>query len=103
MAVKLHRCGNRWAKFGPCWKVQKALDDQGIAYEVVPGPWRPKNRTAMIEGTGQPLYPATRFEDGSWYREESKEMARTISEGRLMEKQQRTSCAGAAAAAPRLR
>lgn len=88
MAVELHRCGNLWAKFGPCWKVQKALDDQRIAYEVVPGPWRPKNRTAMIEGTGQPLYPAIRFEDGSWYREESKEMARTISEGRLMEKQQ---------------
>ena len=88
MAVKLHRCGNLWAKFGPCWKVQKAFDDHCIAYEVVPGPWRPKNRTAMIEGTGQPLYPAIRFEDGSWYREESKEMARTISEGRLMEKQQ---------------
>lgn len=88
MAVELHRCGNLWVKFGPCWKVQKALDDQRIAYEVVPGPWRPKNRTAMIEGTGQPLYPAIRFEDGSWYREESKEMARTISEGRLLEKRQ---------------
>jgi len=49
----------------------------------------------MIEGTGQPLSPAIRFEDGSWYREESKEMARTISEGRLMEKQR-----GGAAATP---
>ena len=31
MAVKLHRCGNMWAKFGahPCWTVQKALDDTG--------------------------------------------------------------------------
>ena len=87
MAVKLHRCGTPW-KFGPCWKVQKALDDQGIAYEVVRGPWRPKHRTAVIEGTGQPLYPAIRFDDDSWYRDESKEMARTISEGRLMEKQQ---------------
>jgi hypothetical protein len=87
LAVQLHRCGTPW-KFGPCWKVQKALDDQGIAYEVVVGPRRPKNRTAVIEGTGQPLYPAIRFEDGSWYREESKETARTISEGRLMEKQQ---------------
>jgi len=87
MAVKLHRCGNLWAKFGPCWKVQKALGDQSIAYEVVPGPWRPKNRTAMIEGTGQPLYPAIRFEDGSWYREESKEMARTDQRGPVDEKQ----------------
>jgi hypothetical protein len=86
LAVKLHRCRNR-AKFGPCWRVQEALDDEGISYEVVRGPWRPKNRTAVIEGTGQPLYPAIQFEDGSWYREESKEMARTIRDGRLREKQ----------------
>jgi hypothetical protein len=89
LAVKLHRCANTWVRFGPCWRVQKALDDQGIAYEVVPGPWRPKNRTVVIEGTGQPLYPAIRFEDGSWYREESRDMVRTIGEGRLPEKQQR--------------
>lgn len=86
MGVELHRCGTPW-KFGPCWRVQKALDDQCIPYEVVTGPWRPQNRTVVIEGTGQPLYPAIRFEDGSWYREESKEMARTISEGRLLGKQ----------------
>jgi hypothetical protein len=85
LAVELHRCGTPW-KFGPCWRVQKALDDQGIPYEVMPGPWRPKNRAAVIDGTGQPLYPAIRFENGSWYRDESKEMARTINEGRLMEK-----------------
>jgi hypothetical protein len=52
----------------------------------VAGPWRPKNRTAVLEGTGQPVYPAIRFADGNWYREESKEMARTISEGRLIER-----------------
>ena len=84
--MKLHRCGTPW-RFGPCWRVQKALDDQGIAYEVVAGPWRPKKRTAVIDGTRQPLYPAIRFDDGSWYRDESKDMARTISAGRLMEKQ----------------
>jgi hypothetical protein len=90
MAIKLHRCKNLWAKFGPhpCWKIQKALDEMGIPYEVVPGPWPGrKNRTAVIEGTGQPLYPAIEFEDGSWYREESKDMEKTIREGRLMEKQ----------------
>ena len=63
--------------------MQKALDNRGIPYEVVRGPWRPKKRTAMIEGTGQPLYPAIEFADGSWYREESREMARTITDGRL--------------------
>jgi hypothetical protein len=83
--VKLHRCANRWTRFGPCWRVQKALDEQGIAYEVVAGPWRPKRRAAVIEGTGQPLYPAIELEDGTWYREESKDMARRIAEGRLTE------------------
>ena len=47
----------------------------------------PKNRAAVIEGTGQPLYPAIQFEDGSWYREESRDMARVISDGRFPEKQ----------------
>jgi hypothetical protein len=89
MAVKLHRCPNIWVKFSghPCWKVQKALDEQGIEYEVVPGPWPGrKKRTAVIEATGQALYPAIQFEDGSWYREEAKDMERTIREGHLMEK-----------------
>ena len=78
-----------WAKFGthPCWNVQKALDERGIDYEVVPGPWPSrKKRTAVFSGTGQPLYPAIEFEDGSWYREQSKEMVRTIREGKLMER-----------------
>ncbi len=90
MAVKLHRCKNMWAKLGghPCWKVQKALDEAGVEYEVVKGPWPGrKNRTAIKAGTGQTSYPAIQFENGTWYREESAEMARTIREGRLMEKQ----------------
>jgi hypothetical protein len=89
MAVKLHRCPNMWVKFKghPCWKVQKALDDQGIEYVVVPGQWPGrKNRTAVLEGTGAALYPAIEFEDGSWYREQSKDMEQTIRDGRLREK-----------------
>ncbi|HMH40242.1 MAG TPA: glutathione S-transferase N-terminal domain-containing protein [Gaiellaceae bacterium] len=67
--------------------MQKALNKQGIDYEVVPGPWPGrKKRTAVIAGTGQPLYPAIEFEDGSWYREQSKDMVRTIREGKLMER-----------------
>jgi hypothetical protein len=90
MALKLHRCPSMWAKLGghPCWRVQKALDDEGIEYEVVKGPWPGRSkRTAVIAGTGQSAYPAIEFEDGSWYREQSKEMERTIREGRLLEKQ----------------
>jgi hypothetical protein len=85
MPIELHRCGTPW-KFGPCWTVQKALDDEGIQYDVVRGPRRPRNRTTVIEGTGQALYPAIRFEDGTWYRDESKEMARAIRDGRFMER-----------------
>ena len=88
MAIKLHRCPVMWAKLGghPCWKVQKALDEQGIDYEIVKGPWPGrKNRTAVIQGTGQSAYPAIEFEDGSFYRAESKEMAETIRDGRLDE------------------
>jgi glutathione S-transferase len=94
MAVKLHRCPSQWAKLKshPCWKVQKALDEQGIAYEVVPGPWPSrKKRVAVIEGTGQAQYPAIEFEDGTWYREQSADMERTIREGRLDEKRGLTS------------
>jgi hypothetical protein len=85
MALKLHRCRTPW-KFGPCWTVQRALDDRGIAYEIVRGPWRPTRRAAVIEGTGQQLFPAIQFEDGGWYREESQDMATAIREGRLPEK-----------------
>jgi hypothetical protein len=88
MAVKLHRCSSQWVKIKahPCWRIEKALMDMGISYERVPGP-RPKDeRTDVFEGTGQRLYPDIQFEDGSWYREQSKDMERTIREGRLMDR-----------------
>jgi hypothetical protein len=40
----------------------------------------------VIGGTGQTRYPAIEFEDGKWYREESKNMAQTIRDGKLMER-----------------
>ena len=88
MAVKLHRCSNQWVKVKahPCWKVAKALMDMGIEYERVPGPLGRSKRTVVFEGTKQRMYPDIQFEDGTWYREESKDMERTIREGRLMEK-----------------
>jgi glutathione S-transferase-like protein len=88
MAVKLHRCPNEWVKLSghPCWKVQKELDEAGIEYEVVKGPLRPGKRDDLERMTGQRKYPAIEFEDGSVYREESKDMAATIAAGRLDEK-----------------
>jgi hypothetical protein len=85
MAIKLHRCSSQWAKISahPCWKVEKALQDAGIEYERVLGPRKKDEREAIIAGTGQKLYPAIQFEDGTWYREQSKDMAARIRAGDL--------------------
>jgi hypothetical protein len=86
MAVKLHRCKLHWLKTGACWRVEKALKDMNIEYELAPGPSRPSRRAEVIAHTGQQLYPAIEFENGVWYREESRDMARTIRAGRLLER-----------------
>lgn len=85
MAVTLHRCSTPW-KIGPCWRVQKALDEREIPYEIVRGPLRPARRADLRRISGQRLYPVIEFEDGSTYREESRDMAATILAGRLDEK-----------------
>jgi glutathione S-transferase len=85
MAVKLHRCGAMFAKFDghPCWRVQKALDEQGVEYEVVKGPLRPGKRDELEQISGQRKFPTIEFEDGRAYRAESKEMAERIRAGKL--------------------
>ncbi|MFP5389890.1 MAG: glutathione S-transferase N-terminal domain-containing protein [Thermoleophilia bacterium] len=87
MAVKLHRCSVQWAKFNghPCWKVQKALDEQGVEYEVMAGPLRSGKRDQLEQLSGQRKYPAIEFEDGRVYREESKDMAARIGAGKLFD------------------
>jgi glutathione S-transferase len=70
----------------PCWKVEKALQDLGIEYERVNLPSGRGNRSDIEAITGQKKYPAIQFEDGSVYREESKNMEATIRAGKLMEK-----------------
>ena len=91
MAIKLHRCPSPWAKFGahPCWKVQKALDEQGIEYEIVKGPWpRPQdahrghrgNRTvARIPRSSSRTAPGIASSRRTWRRRSAT--------GKLMEKQ----------------
>jgi len=87
MAVKLHRCSTMWVKIDahPCWRVQKALDEQGIEYEVVKGPLRPGKRNDLEQLSGQRKYPAIEFEDGRVYRDESADMAERIRAGQLFE------------------
>jgi glutaredoxin len=96
MAVKLLRCSGQWVKIKahPCWKVEKALQDMGIEYERVNLPSGRGKRDEIQSLSGQRKYPAIQFEDGSVYRAESKDMERTIRDGKLMEK------AGGGATAP---
>ena len=84
MAVKLLRCSAEWVKIGghPCWRVEKALMDTGIEYEIVSGaalPWQRDRRRDLIEKTGANRYPAIEFEDGTVYRDESNDMVDTCS------------------------
>ena len=85
MMVKLHRCPVMFAKSSghPCWRVQKALDDAGIDYEVIKEPLRKSKRTELERRSGQRLLPAIEFEDGTILREESDELAARIKENRL--------------------
>jgi glutathione S-transferase len=86
MAIKLHRCSNEWVKINahPCWKVQKALDEQRVAYELVKGPLRTGKRDDLERLSGQRKYPVIEFEDGRIYREESSDMAERIRAGELL-------------------
>jgi hypothetical protein len=106
MAVKLLRCSGQWVKIGghPCWKVEKALIDMDIEYETVAGPampWQRDKRSELIEKTGGNRYPAIEFEDGTVYREESKEMEAMIRAGRLFEKSSSGAAVASAASSPR--
>ena len=86
--VKLHRCPFTFVhnNMDACWKVQQALEDQGIEYEVIKEPVYPRGRRKdVIRISGQHMLPVIEFEDGSAYRAESAEMAETIAAGRLFD------------------
>jgi glutathione S-transferase len=80
--VKLHRCPFTFVKLSghPCHKVQKALDEQGIEYEVVK---HGRNRSQVEALSGQRKLPFLELQDGEIYREESSEMAARIRAGGL--------------------
>lgn len=86
MSIKLHRCRLTFVhtELSQCYRVQKALEDQGIEYELVKTAYWPRSRRKDVERlTGQRLLPVIEFEDGSAYREESADMAATIRSGQL--------------------
>lgn len=86
MPVTLHRCPFTFlhTDLDACWKVQKALDEQGVDYVVAKEWGFPRGRRKdLIGATGQQFLPAIEFEDGTFYRAESAEMAARISAGTL--------------------
>jgi glutathione S-transferase len=85
--VKLHRCS--WTflhvDLDACWKVQKALDEQGVDYEVVTHGYGKGKRPDVVELSGQKLLPVIEFEDGTTYRAESSDMAARVRAGELLD------------------
>ena len=94
VAVKLHRCRFTWMKIDRCSRVQSALDEMDIEYELVIWPISRRKREAMVALSGQKYYPVIEFEDGSVYREDLKDMAATIRAGKLDEKRGSAAAAG---------
>ncbi len=86
--IRLHRCPFTFVHHNvdSCWKVQSALDEQDIEYEIVKAPVYPRGRrTEVMKVSGQHWLPMIEFEDGSAYRAESDEMAAEIRAGRLFD------------------
>ena len=85
MAIRLHRCS--WTFLhtdrDACWKVQRALDEQGIPYEVVTHGYGKGARPEVVALSGQRLLPVIELEDGTAYRAESDEMAARVRSGAL--------------------
>lgn len=83
--VKLHRCSYTFlhTDLDACWKVQRALDEEGVEYEVVKHGWLRGKRPDVVALSGQKMLPVVEFEDGSAYRAESKDMAARIRAGEL--------------------
>ena len=85
--IKLHRCS--WTflhtELDACWKVEKALKEEGIPYEVVTHGYgkSEKSRAEVIEKSGQKLLPVLELPDGEIYRDESARMAERVRSGGL--------------------
>ena len=86
MAVRLHRDRVPLRIDGhPCWRVEKALIDASVPYEVVNEPLPRSRRTRVIAATGRAQLPAIELPDGRWLQESSAELAARIHSGRLFD------------------
>ena len=85
--VKLHRCSYTFLHVNAdaCWRMQKALDEQGVDYEVVKHGYgkSEKSRSEVVELSGQKLVPVLELADGTVYREETDDMVAKLKSGEL--------------------
>jgi glutathione S-transferase len=83
--VKLHRCSYTFlhTDLDACWRVQRALDDEGVEYEVVKHGYGKGKRPGVVELSGQSKLPVIELEDGTAYRAESADMAARVRAGEL--------------------
>ncbi len=85
--VKLHRCSYTFlhTEMDACWKVEKALKEEGVPYEVVKHGYgkSDKSRAEIIEKSGQKLLPVLELPSGEVYRADSGEMADRVRGGGL--------------------
>ena len=86
MTVKLHRCPLTLlrADWHACWKVQKALEEQGISYEVVKHPVLRGRRDAVEPLRRRGHSPVIEYDDGKTYWADPEDMARRIASGGLL-------------------
>jgi glutathione S-transferase len=81
--VKLHRCSYTFlhTNLDACWKVERALKEQGVDYEVVKHGFGKGKRPQVVALSGQKLLPVLELADGTAYRAESDEMAAKVRAG----------------------
>ncbi len=85
--IKLHRCSFTFlhTDADACWKLERALKEQGIPYEVVKHGFgkSEKSRKDVIELSGQKYVPVLELPDGEVYRAETDDMAARVRSGEL--------------------
>jgi glutathione S-transferase len=83
--VKLHRCSYTFlhTDLDACWKVERALKEQGIEYEVVKHGFLKGKRPEIVALSGQKLLPVLELSDGSVVRAESDDMAAKVRAGEV--------------------
>ena len=85
--VKLHRCSYTFLHVNAdaCWRLQKALDEKGVDYEIVTHGYgkSEKSRADVVALTGQKYLPALELADGTVVREETDDMVAKVTSGEL--------------------